>query len=49
LEKYDAIEYARQTALGLVDQARRQISELPQSASRDTLLAMSDFVVQRST
>jgi octaprenyl-diphosphate synthase len=48
LEKYDAVEYARQTAQRFVDDARRQISGLAPSPSRDTLLAMAEFVVQRS-
>lgn len=48
LEKYDAIEYARQTAQRFVDDARGQISGLTPSPARDTLLAMAEFVVQRS-
>ena len=48
LEKYDAIDYARQTAQRFVDDARDQIAGLAPSAARDTLLAMSEFVVQRS-
>jgi octaprenyl-diphosphate synthase len=48
LEKYDAVEYARQTANRFVDDARRQVIDLPPSPARDTLLAMTEFVVQRS-
>jgi octaprenyl-diphosphate synthase len=48
LEKYDAIEYARQTAQRFVDDARLQVSGLAPSPARDTLLAMAEFVVQRS-
>jgi octaprenyl-diphosphate synthase len=47
-ETYDALEYSRQTAQRFVDQAREQLSGLGSSAARDTLLAMSEFVVQRS-
>lgn len=49
MEKYDAIDYARQTALRFVDDARAQISALNPSPARDTLLAMAEFVVQRSS
>jgi len=48
LEKYDAIEYARQTAQRFVEEACGLIRELRPSAARDTLLAMAEFVVQRS-
>lgn len=48
LEKYDAIDYARQTAQRFVDNARQQLSGLKPSPARDTLLAMAEFVVQRS-
>jgi octaprenyl-diphosphate synthase len=48
LEKYDAIEYARQTAQRFVDDARSQLRGLASSPARDTLLAMAEFVVQRS-
>jgi octaprenyl-diphosphate synthase len=47
-EKYDAIDYARQTAQRFVDDARRQINALAPSPARDTLLTMAEFVVQRS-
>jgi geranylgeranyl pyrophosphate synthase len=49
MEKYDAIDYARQTAQRFVDDARAQISALLPSPARDTLLAMAEFVVQRSS
>jgi octaprenyl-diphosphate synthase len=48
LEKYDSVDYARRTAEGFVQQAQCQIAGLPPSPCRNTLLAMSEFVVQRS-
>jgi len=49
LEKYDSIEYARRTAHRFVGEARRQVAELPRTTARDALIAMAEFVVQRST
>jgi octaprenyl-diphosphate synthase len=48
LEKYDAVDYARNMANRFIEQARGQLMELPRNAARDTLLAMTEFVVQRS-
>jgi octaprenyl-diphosphate synthase len=49
IEKYDGVEYARSTALRFVAEAREQILPLPPSAARDTLLAMTEFVVTRAS
>lgn len=48
LEKYDAIEYARETAERFVSEARLAIAGLPVSPARETLLQMTDFIVRRS-
>lgn len=48
LERYDGIDYARQTAMRYVESARSQLTDLPHTAACDTLLAMTEFVVQRS-
>jgi octaprenyl-diphosphate synthase len=48
-ERYDALEYARQTALEHAAEARRQLDNLLPSPALDTLVAMADFVVQRAS
>ena len=49
LERYDALEYSRLYALGLIAQARRHLVDLPNSPARDALLQMAEFVVRRSS
>jgi octaprenyl-diphosphate synthase len=48
LERYNAIDYARDVAEKYVDDARDFLSALPASPARDTLLVMTDFVVRRT-
>jgi len=48
LERYEAVEYARQRALSFADHARRRLEALPTSPSRDVLFATTEFVVSRS-
>jgi octaprenyl-diphosphate synthase len=48
LERFDALEYARQTACGFADQARRQLVPIGPSPAKDTLLEITEFVVGRS-
>ncbi len=47
-ERFDALEYARQTACRFAENARRQLAELPSSPAKDTLLEITEFVVGRS-
>ena len=47
-EQTDALGYAMSKAQEFADDAQSQISELPQSAARDVLLELTDFVVARS-
>ncbi len=44
----DSIAYARDRAQRLVDRAKQSIGELPPTEARHALLAMADFVVDRS-
>jgi octaprenyl-diphosphate synthase len=48
LERYEAIEYARQRAQSFADRARRRLDVLPKSPARDVLAATTEFVVSRS-
>lgn len=48
LDRYDAVRYARQKALGFTHRARRRLEKLPASPSRDILAALTEFVVSRS-
>lgn len=48
LERYGALDYAREQAAGLAVRARRRLSDLPASPARDVMLAMAEFVVSRS-
>lgn len=48
LERYDAIEYARERAIAFAESARRRLDALSPSVPRDVLAAMTEFVVSRS-
>src|SRR5262245_1890407 len=48
LERYEAVEYARQRAHSFAARARRRLEALPPSPSRDVLAATTEFVVSRS-
>jgi octaprenyl-diphosphate synthase len=48
LERYEAIDYARERALSFSQRAHRQLEALPPSASRETLAMMAELVVSRS-
>ena len=48
LERFDAIDYARQTASQFADDARVQLERIPDSPSREILADLTDFVVGRS-
>ena len=48
LDRFDAIEYARQTANQFAQKARRQLRELPPSQSATVLADLTDFVVARA-
>lgn len=49
LERYDALDYARDRASSFADSARRRLDLLPPSPSRDILSLMTDFVVSRAS
>lgn len=49
LAAHDAIEYARESALMWVTQARQALNNLPASELRTTLSELADFVVQRAS
>jgi len=46
-ERFDAINYARQKAIEFARQAARQIDRLPDCAAQQSLLGLTDFVIQR--
>ncbi len=48
LERYEAVEYARQRALRFADRACRRLEVLAPSPARDVLAATTEFVVSRS-
>jgi geranylgeranyl diphosphate synthase, type I len=48
LEKYGSIHYAWQVAQNDVDQAKKILDVLEDSPAKDALLAIADFVVERS-
>jgi octaprenyl-diphosphate synthase len=48
LERYEAVEYARQRAYGFANRARRRLDFLAASPARDVLAATTEFVVCRS-
>lgn len=48
LERYDALEYARDRAASFAHSARRRLELLPKSPARDILTLMTQFVVSRS-
>jgi octaprenyl-diphosphate synthase len=47
LQRYDAVDYARQKALVYVRIAQDQLEELPPSSARDSLGRLAEFVVGR--
>ena len=47
-ERFDALNYARQTAQRFADDARQQLSTLPESVAKNSLLELADFVIGRS-
>lgn len=47
VEEFGGIEYARKTAEGYRDRAMAQIEGFPNSAAKDSLLQLADFVVTR--
>jgi octaprenyl-diphosphate synthase len=48
LERYEAIDYARQRAISFAERAQSRLEPLPSSAARDVLAATTEFVVSRS-
>jgi geranylgeranyl pyrophosphate synthase len=48
LERYDALDYAREQAASLAGRARRRLSDLPASPAREVMLSMAEYVVSRS-
>jgi octaprenyl-diphosphate synthase len=48
LEKYDAVEYARDRAMAFARRARKRLEALEASAAREVLAVMTEFVVSRS-
>jgi geranylgeranyl pyrophosphate synthase len=48
LDRYEAVDYARERALSFAGSARRRLEVLPKSPARDILKLMTDFVVSRS-
>ncbi len=48
LNKYDAIEYARQRAYDYVEEAKSSIEMLPDSDARNSLYDLADFVLSRN-
>lgn len=47
LDRFDALSYARDKALSYAREAGEQLSFLPQTAARDALTGLTDFVVNR--
>ena len=48
LERYEAVEYTRQRAIGFSRRARRHLEGLSSSPAHDVLTALTEFVVSRS-
>ena len=48
LERYETIAYSRDRAADYASRARQRLAGLPDSAARDVLAAMTEFVVLRS-
>jgi octaprenyl-diphosphate synthase len=48
LERYEAVDYARNRARSFARRARQRLEALEQSAARDVLTLMTEFVVSRS-
>ena len=48
LERYDALDYARERAASFAHSALCRLDLLPKSSSRDILTFMTEFVVSRS-
>ena len=47
LAQHRSIEYARQTAVGYVDQAKKALHTFPASAEREALMYLPDYVLSR--
>lgn len=48
LQEYGSIEYARQRAQHLVQRGQTRLSVLPETPARDLLVALAEYLVQRS-
>lgn len=48
LNKYDAIEYAKDTAYNYIDEAKKAVDILPDSDARKSLCDLADYVLSRS-
>lgn len=49
LDRYDALDYARERASSFADSARRRLDHLPNSPAREILSLMTQFVVSRAS
>ncbi|MCE9554832.1 MAG: polyprenyl synthetase family protein [Planctomycetes bacterium] len=47
LQRYDALEYARTRASRFAERARKELAKLPESAAREVLESMTEFVIAR--
>ncbi len=47
IQQGDAIEYSQQKAAAEIQQAKRQLADLPQTPARDALETMAEFVIVR--
>ncbi len=48
LDRYDALDYARDRASSFAESARRRLDQLPPSPAREILTLMTEFVVSRA-
>lgn len=48
LDRYDALDYARDRASSFAESARRRLDQLPTSPAREILTLMTEFVVSRA-
>jgi len=49
IKKYGSIDYAKSYAEKLVQEAKKKVSKLPDSADKNVLLAIADYVVNRDS
>lgn len=47
-KEYKAIEYSREKAISFIETAKKTISKIQDSISRDELMKLSDFIVKRT-